>query len=381
MLMNRVRIVKRFVFWSAAVGAVLMVGLSSSAAHAVQQNHALVIGINNYESGKIEPLKTAVNDAHKVGEVLERMYGYEVTILADKDATKRNVYTTLADLRSEAKEEDNVVVYFAGHGEVDDLGAYWLPVDADPPGQPGAESTWIPSSLIRDNLSAFQNRHVLIISDSCFAGGLISTRGVTPQIEHREGWIEKVESRKSRWILTSGSNEPVADATEVSSEHSVFAFFLIDAFKALKEHPFTVQDLANNVQRNVGNNSWQTPRANAIVGSGDLGGQIIFRSTSAKDYLPDPNSFQPDSLMSLGPVAAVPRAPNRPLLISGISAVAFGGINMAIAGWSKQQYLASEQEKDRERYRKLNQGFGYSGIGIGIVGGAMTAWSFAVTAP
>ncbi|HUN54642.1 MAG TPA: caspase family protein [Smithella sp.] len=53
---------------------------------------ALIIGINNYQDSKIPALKTAVNDATELASVLKTMYGFEVTLLLDRQATRQAVW-------------------------------------------------------------------------------------------------------------------------------------------------------------------------------------------------------------------------------------------------------------------------------------------------
>ena len=45
-------------------------------------SHAVVIGINGYGNG-IPPLRTAVNDARRIAEVLETEFGYAVQLLTE----------------------------------------------------------------------------------------------------------------------------------------------------------------------------------------------------------------------------------------------------------------------------------------------------------
>jgi len=46
------------------------------------RNIAVVIGIDNYQNG-IHPLKTAVNDARKIADILENKYEYQEVIRDD----------------------------------------------------------------------------------------------------------------------------------------------------------------------------------------------------------------------------------------------------------------------------------------------------------
>ncbi len=52
----------------------------------------------------------------------------------------------LFELRRRLTAEDQLIVYYAGHGEAEeDLGSYWVPVD----GQADADFTWIDAKRSR----------------------------------------------------------------------------------------------------------------------------------------------------------------------------------------------------------------------------------------
>ena len=99
--------------------------------------HALVIGINDYRH--LPKLRTAVNDATAVANVLRKRYGFEVTLLLNP--TRSDVIRGLDELRGELTERDNLLIYYAGHGVLDveaDMG-FWQPVDAEE----GTRANWI----------------------------------------------------------------------------------------------------------------------------------------------------------------------------------------------------------------------------------------------
>ena len=57
---------------------------------------AIVVGINDYAHG-IPPLKTAVNDARRLAELLEQQHGYQVRCLT-RDVTLGSLRTLLRSL-------------------------------------------------------------------------------------------------------------------------------------------------------------------------------------------------------------------------------------------------------------------------------------------
>ena len=76
-------------------------------------------------------------------------------------------------LREALDEEDNLLIYYAGHGKLDEsqeLG-YWLPIDAEQ----GNNINWISNKAITDILNVIEAKHILVVADSCYAGTLTQT--------------------------------------------------------------------------------------------------------------------------------------------------------------------------------------------------------------
>ena len=193
--------------------------------------YALIIGNNHY--AKFKDLMTAGNDATTIGTLLERRYGFAVTTL--RDATRYQILSALGELRKTLTENDNLLVYYAGHGEYDDvnLRGHWLPVDAE------ADNTanWISTVEITDSVNRMSARHVLIIADSCYSGAL--TRSAQTELDPglsetaRQRWLAVIAKARSRTVLTSGGVKPVLDGG--GGEHSVFANALIEALSDNRE--------------------------------------------------------------------------------------------------------------------------------------------------
>ena len=100
--------------------------------------------------------------------VLESQYNYTVEVL--EDATEEEIVKSFIDYRK-LTEKDNLLIYYAGHGELDmetDNG-YWLPIDADPK----IPNRWISDVDIKSHLRAIKAQHIMVIADSCFSGKLL----------------------------------------------------------------------------------------------------------------------------------------------------------------------------------------------------------------
>jgi formylglycine-generating enzyme required for sulfatase activity len=252
---------------------VLIVCAATSAhASAIEESygryHALVIGNNAYQH--LTPLETAVTDAEAIAEVLRDRYGLEVTLLTD--ATRYIILTELSRLRRELKPSDNLLLYYAGHGYLDEITdtGYWLPVDAEEDSQ----ANWIANTTITDAVKGFAAKHVMVVADSCYSGSLTRAGDVDlgRGAEHAE-WLERMATTRSRTVLASGGLEPVTDSG--GGEHSVFAREFIDTL-ARATQILDGQGLYDQIKHRVVVNADQTPRYDNIRKAGHDGGDFLF---------------------------------------------------------------------------------------------------------
>ena len=226
--------------------------------------HALVIGNNKYRH--LPDLKTAVADARRVSDILEELYGFEVSRL--ENANRTQILRLVSDLRKKISENDNLLIYYAGHGHLDEGAGegYWLPVDADPEDP----SNWLMTDQIVGQIRAMSAKHVLIVSDSCFSGVL--TRGIKI-VKKTPSYIARMTNSKARLALTSGGLEPVADSG--GSGHSVFAAKFISLLEA-NQAVLDGTQLFSELRPEVMLNSDQTPEYGRIRKAGDGGGDFLF---------------------------------------------------------------------------------------------------------
>ncbi len=97
------------------------------------KNHLLVIAIDAY--AHCPKLNNCVKDAQDFAAVMLEKYCFEaenVTTLYNAEATRPGIHAKLKALKKRVGPEDNLVLYFSGHGEVEDGIGYWVPVEARP---------------------------------------------------------------------------------------------------------------------------------------------------------------------------------------------------------------------------------------------------------
>ena len=182
--------------------------------------YALVIGNNNYTN--LDDLSTAVQDATQIAKVLKNKYGYKVKLLTN--ANQMQMIQALSDYENKLTKNDNLMVYYAGHGFIDSSNkqGYWIPTDADKTNK----SKWIPNSKISDFMGAMKAKHVMVVADSCYSGTL-SGSPITPLPEKIDSEDILFTSRvKARTVLTSGGLQPILDSG--GNGHSIFASAFLD---------------------------------------------------------------------------------------------------------------------------------------------------------
>jgi hypothetical protein len=226
--------------------------------------YALVIGNNRYDH--LGDLRMAVNDARSVANLLELDYGFNVTTL--ENANRDEIIKSISGLRSKVSSQDNVLIYYAGHGYLDEAAdeGFWLPTDSDRTDQ----SNWLAIDRVVGQVRAMKAKHVMVVADSCFSGTI--TRGI--KIEQRTPeWLETIVKKKARTALTSGGLEPVMDSG--GGNNSVFASSFLSILRD-NDGVLDASQLFSQLRPKVMVNSDQTPEYGDIHRAGHDGGDFLF---------------------------------------------------------------------------------------------------------
>ncbi len=240
------------------------------------RQYALVIGIDHYDDPRFPTLKTAVADASDIARVLHDRYGFDTKFLKDPD--RHDILTALDGYRRVLSDSSSLLIYYAGHGNYDSGTdrAYWLPRDAESL----STANWISADDITNDIRGMAARHVIVISDSCYSGGLTREAPVDVAATEHSRYVENAAQRKSRHLLSSGANEPVSDGG--ANGHSVFAGALLTALDRIETAQFTASELfQNHVSVLVSGRSLQSPQYVPIRNSGHEGGDFVFYRTTA----------------------------------------------------------------------------------------------------
>ncbi len=229
------------------------------------KNYLLAIGIDNYEH--CPKLFNAVSDAKSFVKLLTEKYQFESGNIAEiynEEATRKNIIQALDKMVDKVTPEDNLLIYFSGHGEYDERldEGYWIPVTAEV----GAIDYYISNSSIIKFIKAIKSHHTLMIVDSCFSGSLFAERSL--------GGEKRQENIPSRWMLTSGRKEPVSDGKPGDS--SPFAENILYFLKENVTSGLAIGRLIDDVINATASNAKQIPRGEPLQDVGHKGGQFFF---------------------------------------------------------------------------------------------------------
>lgn len=229
--------------------------------------YGLIIGIEEYEDPDIVDLDNPVFDAETIYRSLIREYTFEpenVTLL--KNPKRSEIIWELDALRDKVTEEDNLLIFYAGHGYWDEKAniGYWLPSDA----RKTTTADWFRNSALVDYLQAIHSRHTLLITDACFAGSIFKTRSVRMDEELVYDRIYEMPSRKA---MTSGALTEVPD-------QSAFVKYLVKRLNENEDTYLSSEELFHSFKMAVISNSGSDvlPLYGEIQNVGNEGGDFIF---------------------------------------------------------------------------------------------------------
>lgn len=227
--------------------------------------HALVISVSEYEDPDINDLEQPMADGLKLKKVLTDKYIFpSKNVIWLQNPTRETMIVAFDNLGKKLTQDDNLLIFFAGHGYWDknlEVG-YWLPSDS----RKSNPANWFANSTIRDYVGGIRAKHVLLISDACFSGGILKTRSAFSSASPGVIRLYNLHSRKA---MTSGTLNEVPD-------ESVFMKYLIRQLEQNEDKFLTSEQLFTTIKPAVMNNSETIPQYGTIQSAGDEGGDFIF---------------------------------------------------------------------------------------------------------
>ncbi len=225
---------------------------------------ALIIAVEDYSDPAINDLDQPIRDATRFSNLINTEYNFNnenITFL--QNPTKAEIIGTLHNMRKEVTPEDNLLIYYAGHGFWDEemSTGYWFPKDASKDNP----VNWLPNTDLTNYINVLKSKHTLLIADACFSGGIFKSRAAFNNVMS----VEKLYKLSSRKAITSGNLMEVPDK-------SVFIEYLIKRLDTNKKKYLASEQLYSSMKEAVINNSPNIPQYGTIQNVGDEGGDFIF---------------------------------------------------------------------------------------------------------
>ncbi|MDB5012936.1 MAG: hypothetical protein JWQ25_1138 [Daejeonella sp.] len=230
------------------------------------KNYAVFIASQNYDDTTIPSLENPIADAIKLKLILKNNYNFiEGNIFTLFNPQRDDFKKKFLELKEAIQPEDNLVIFYAGHGIwVDkEKKGYWLLTDA----LRNDVNTWVPNKEVLDLISELPSRHTLLITDACFSGSVFKSRSIGADAPVA---LKEIDNKITRVAITSGNDTEVPDV-------SVFMKYLVKALSENKEKYLTAQKMfINQIIEAVMTESKTEPRYGTLELAGHVGGDFVF---------------------------------------------------------------------------------------------------------
>jgi tetratricopeptide (TPR) repeat protein len=230
------------------------------------RNFAVLIASQNYDDSAIPSLDNPIADAVRLKLILKNSYNFLdenlVTLFNPDRSDFKKKFLGLSEV---IQPEDNLVIFYAGHGIwVDkEKKGYWLLSDA----KRNDVNTWLPNKEVLDMIAELPARHTLLITDACFSGSVFKSRGLGADAPVA---MKEMDNKITRVAITSGNDTEVPDV-------SVFMKYLVKALSENKEKYLTAQKMfITQIIEAVMTESKTEPRYGTLELAGHVGGDFIF---------------------------------------------------------------------------------------------------------
>ncbi|MBI1902422.1 MAG: caspase family protein [Planctomycetia bacterium] len=220
--------------WACVVALALSISKLASAAPPSGEQWAVLIAVQKHDEATLNNVQFTINDAQLVRKTLvDRAALASDHILEMTDDSPKELRPTLANLRRElpgflkkAAAGDRVVIYFSGHGHLEQAGqAYLVPSDfrRDAPAQSA-----LPIAEVRQLLSDCKAGVKFLILDCCHAGGAKDAAGGVAA----ETLAKSLEPDKVAGCVVLASCKVDENSWEwTQRQHGIFTYWLCRAME------------------------------------------------------------------------------------------------------------------------------------------------------
>jgi len=267
----------------------------ATVAPVIPHSYALVVGIAQYQNlPAAAQLKYPERDAEAIYSILISPEGgnfkaENVHILSGPKATLASVRKELEEwLPSVTKDDDRVLIYFAGHGFVKSGRAYLAPYDIKPDDIP---ATGYPMDQLGEVFGTqIKGKWKVLLTDACHSGA------ITPVDDNAVLSRHLLDLNKSVFSLSaSRDRERSYESDQWGSGHGIFTYYVVRGLEGYADESgdgvVTADELAEYVRRNVreATNGGQNPTSDR--GSFDSDMLLAYLPSGVSPGAPPPAKF------------------------------------------------------------------------------------------
>ncbi|MFM6281089.1 MAG: caspase domain-containing protein, partial [Dolichospermum sp.] len=191
---------------------------------------ALLIGVSEYQPG-FNPLPTTIQDVEAIKQLLVnpeigKFAAENVTVL--KNPQKLDMDGAIHDLYNNRQKDDLLLLYFSGHGLINDEGNFYFSTSStEKSGTSFLSYLAVAATYVHDCMKRSKSKYKVVILDSCFSGafpqGMTAKDGGNINIKHHLGG-------QGTAILTASTSTQYAYEEE-GSEFGIYTRYLVEGIK------------------------------------------------------------------------------------------------------------------------------------------------------
>ncbi|TNE58839.1 MAG: tetratricopeptide repeat protein [Bacteroidetes bacterium] len=242
--------------------------------------YAVVVGISNYQDEGIPDLRFADKDAEAFANFLRSpaggaLDGDHLRMLVNSEATGAQIVNALDWLLEVVHEQDKVIIYFSGHGDVEakriSQPGYLLGWDAPPRAYAAGGTMNVRDFQDYITTLAVQNKaQVVVITDACHSGKLSGSDVNGAQLTGQNLARKFANELK---ILSCQPDEYSIEGEQWGGGRGAFSYHLIDGLYGLADGnndlSINLREIRNYLEEHVSSEVAPHSQTPMIVGSGN----------------------------------------------------------------------------------------------------------------
>ena len=233
--------------------------------------HALLVSVNDYDDPAIK-LNRPNLDILRLDSVLSKKYEF-ASIIKLPNATKKMLKDTLTALSYRLLNDDNLILFFAGHGISSNKNGYWAMKDS----KADDLDSFFSNAALVSFLDEIHTQHLLVVADACFGATLVRSENYADKVLRTWGEIYAQQSRKA---MSSCQLEATPD-------RSVFLDYFVKRLGENQEAYVSAEELFDRLKNAVHNNTQQNQKPTY--------GNVLDLRAGAGDFLFKRKIDRPDS--------------------------------------------------------------------------------------